>query len=62
MVELEHVKGTLNGQSYYSPVNLFPLLAREENFFAKPSNTLQLWDRLIRGDDIKDIADGDPYR
>ena len=62
MVELVQPQARVNGQSYYSPENFFPLLAREDNFFVRPSNTLQLWDRLVRNEDIQDIADGDPNR
>lgn len=61
-VESDVPKAKINGQSYYSPVNFFPALSREDNFFARPSNTLQLWDRLIRDDDISDISDGNPAR
>ena len=61
-VEIELPKAKINGQSYYSPENLFPLLSREDNFFVRPSNTLQLWHRLIKDDDIQDICDGDPNR
>ena len=62
MIELVQPKAKVNGQSYYSPENLFPLLTRENNFFVRPSNTLQLWDRLVKNEDINDIADGDPLR
>ena len=62
MIELVQPKAKVNGQSYYSPENLFPLLSREDNFFVRPSNTLQLWDRLVKNEDIQDIADGDPNR
>ena len=48
------------GQSYYHPGNLAPPLFLEPQLFIRPSNTLGLWKRLTRDEDVSDLTEQDP--
>ena len=51
------------GQSYYHPANLIPQLFHEDTiFFARPSNTLGLWMKLVRDEPVSAMTDQDPKR